>query len=86
MQLHKDWESRAQLLHSLAHPGRLTVLEALCEGPLCVNDFNSMAAMPPTTSFATSSSSSQVRCCHLPCRWSSPLLLHYQTDVGREAY
>ena len=46
MQSHEEWESRAQLLRVLAHPARLTILEALCEGPLCVNDLNGVVTMP----------------------------------------
>ena len=46
MPSHEDWESRAQLLRLLAHPARLKILEALCEGPLCVNDLNGVVTMP----------------------------------------
>jgi DNA-binding transcriptional ArsR family regulator len=46
MQSHEEWESRAQLLCLLARPARLTILEALCEGPLCVNDLTGAVTMP----------------------------------------
>ncbi len=39
------WESRAQLLRTVSHPVRLTILEALCEGPRCVNDMNTLVAI-----------------------------------------
>ena len=36
------WEERSQLLRAMAHPVRLQILKALCEGPLCVKDVNSL--------------------------------------------
>ena len=46
MQPVKDWESKAQMLRLIAHPLRLTILEALCDGPLCVNDLNGLMSIP----------------------------------------
>ncbi len=40
------WAERAGLLRSIAHPVRLMILEALCEGPLCVTDLNGLVAIP----------------------------------------
>jgi len=41
-----DWEARAQLLRAIAHPVRLQILDALCHGPLCVNDVNALVTIP----------------------------------------
>ena len=40
------WESQARMLRAIAHPVRLRILEALCEGPLCVNDLNVLVTLP----------------------------------------
>jgi ArsR family transcriptional regulator len=36
------WGEQAKLLRSTAHPVRLTILEALSEGPKCVKDLNGL--------------------------------------------
>lgn len=41
-----DWEERARLLRTIAHPVRLMILESLCEGPQCVADINALIAIP----------------------------------------
>lgn len=40
------WESEARVLRAMSHPMRLTILESLCEGPLCVNDMNAFVTIP----------------------------------------
>ena len=41
-----DWGPESQLLRAIAHPTRLKILAALCEGSLCVNDVNDMLDIP----------------------------------------
>jgi ArsR family transcriptional regulator len=41
-----DWEQRARLLRTMAHPVRLKILESLCEGPRCVTDINALIDIP----------------------------------------
>lgn len=41
-----DWERQARILRTIAHPVRLTILDALCRGPLCVNDLNGLVTIP----------------------------------------
>jgi ArsR family transcriptional regulator len=36
------WDDGARLLRVMAHPMRLTILNALCERPHCVKDINSL--------------------------------------------
>ena len=36
------WEDRAKLLRAMSHPVRLLILEALCDGPRCVLDINTL--------------------------------------------
>ena len=36
------WDDRAKLLRAMSHPVRLLILEALCEGPRCVLDINTL--------------------------------------------
>jgi ArsR family transcriptional regulator len=40
--LEQVWAERAKLLRAMAHPVRLSILEALCDGPMCVYDINSL--------------------------------------------
>ncbi len=40
-----DWESQAQVLRAIAHPVRLQILDALRDGPLCVNDVNALVSI-----------------------------------------
>ena len=40
-----DWESQAQMLRAIAHPVRLQILDALRDGPLCVNDVNALVSI-----------------------------------------
>jgi len=39
------WKDRAALLAVMAHPGRLSILEALCERPRCVKDINAVVPL-----------------------------------------
>ena len=41
-----EWEERAHLLRTMAHPVRLMILESLCERPQCVADINALIAIP----------------------------------------
>jgi len=41
-----EWEDRARLLRTIAHPVRLMILESLCEGPQCVADINALIEIP----------------------------------------
>ena len=36
------WDNRAKLLRAMSHPVRLLILEALCQGPRCVLDINTL--------------------------------------------
>jgi ArsR family transcriptional regulator len=44
-ELHDIWKDRAALLSVMAHPVRLSILEALCERPRCVKDINAMVPL-----------------------------------------
>ncbi len=44
-QLPDLWNDRAQLLSVIAHPVRLSILEALCARPRCVKDINSVVPL-----------------------------------------
>lgn len=39
------WKDRAALLAVMAHPVRLSILEALCERPHCVKDINAIVPL-----------------------------------------
>ena len=39
------WKDRAALLTVMAHPARLSILEALCETPRCVKDINALVPL-----------------------------------------
>ena len=39
------WKDRAALLAVMAHPVRLSILEALCERPRCVKDINTVVPL-----------------------------------------
>jgi DNA-binding transcriptional ArsR family regulator len=39
------WQDRASLLTVIAHPARLSILEALCERPLCVKQINAVVPL-----------------------------------------
>ena len=39
------WKDRAALLAVMAHPVRLSILEALCEKPRCVKDINTIVPL-----------------------------------------
>jgi ArsR family transcriptional regulator, arsenate/arsenite/antimonite-responsive transcriptional repressor len=41
-----EWGFESRLLRAIAHPIRLKILAALCEGSLCVNDVNDMLDIP----------------------------------------
>lgn len=41
-----EWDERARLLRTIAHPVRLMILNSLCEGPRCVVDINALIDIP----------------------------------------
>lgn len=77
MQPHEEWESTAQMLRLLAHPARLMILEALCQGPLCVNDLNSLLGVPQpqVSQHMAALRKSGVVACHI----NGPLRCYYIT-------
>jgi len=44
-QLSDVWNDRAALLAVMAHPVRLSILDALCERPRCVKDINTVVPL-----------------------------------------
>jgi len=71
------WEERARLLRAIAHPVRLMILEALCEGPLCVTDLNGLVAIPQpqVSQHMAALRKSGVVACHI----NGPLRCYYIT-------
>ena len=45
VRLQDVWKDRAALLAVMAHPVRLSILEALCERPRCVKDINAVVPL-----------------------------------------
>jgi ArsR family transcriptional regulator len=39
------WQDRAALLTVMAHPVRLSILESLCQRPLCVKEINTLVPL-----------------------------------------
>lgn len=72
-----SWEERARLLRAIAHPVRLMILEALCEGPLCVTDLNGLVAIsqPQVSQHMAALRKSGVVACHV----NGPLRCYYIT-------
>ncbi len=71
------WAERARLLRVIAHPVRLMILEALCEGPLCVTDLNGLVAIPQpqVSQHMAALRKSGVVACHV----NGPLRCYYIT-------
>ena len=71
------WAERARLLRVIAHPVRLMILEALCEGPLCVTDLNGLVAIPQpqVSQHMAALRKSDVVACHI----KGPLRCYYIT-------
>jgi ArsR family transcriptional regulator, arsenate/arsenite/antimonite-responsive transcriptional repressor len=71
------WTERASLLRAIAHPVRLMILEALCEGPLCVTDLNGLVAIPQpqVSQHMAALRKSGVVACHV----NGPLRCYYIT-------
>jgi ArsR family transcriptional regulator len=46
VELEGIWADRAKTLRAMSHPVRLLILDALCDGPRCVLDINTLVDIP----------------------------------------
>lgn len=69
------WDDRAKLLRVMSHPVRLLVLDALCDGPRCVLDINTLVdiSQPHLSQHIAALRNAELIACHT----NGPLRCYY---------
>ncbi len=69
------WDEQAQWLRAMAHPVRLLILEALCDGPRCVLDINALVdiSQPHLSQHIAALRKAELVACHV----NGPLRCYY---------
>ena len=73
--LESVWEDRAKLLRVMSHPVRLLILDALCDGPRCVLDINTLVdiSQPHLSQHIAALRKADLVACHI----NGPLRCYY---------
>lgn len=69
------WQDRAKMLRAMSHPVRLLILDALCDGPRCVLDINTLVdiSQPHLSQHIAALRKADLIACHI----NGPLRCYY---------